>query len=230
MSNIEDLYMWPALLGVMRRWFGAKRDMATTEKQWASMWAERERETTRERKLLHTIAQYLQMAEKQGAIKWNGVRHCDSPDDPTSEEEIEEASRLALRRIELHQYEDSLHRQGAAARQQDADNHAAWLEATKDERAEKARLDVERKLAHREACRERLRIRREQKAKVVVSEVGVAEAWGAHTIDIWVREDNMWAIRIVGGRRREDGVTVFYGETREEVFAAALAAAPKGTK
>lgn len=165
LTPIEDLYMWPTLLGVMRRWFGAKRDMATTEKQWASMWAERERETTRERKLLHTIAQYLQMAEKQGAIQWNGVRHCDSPDDPSSEEELEEASRLALRRIELHQYEDSLHRRGAAARQQDADNHAAWLEATKDERAEKALLDVKRKLAHREACKERARIRKELKEK-----------------------------------------------------------------
>ena len=159
--RIEDLYMWPTLLGTMRRWFGAKRDMKTTEKQWAATWAARTRETTRERKLLHTIAQYLQMAEKQGAIQWNGVRQCDSPDDPTSEEELEEASRLALRRIELQQREAWLHERGAADRQQAADNHAAWMEATKDERAEKARLDVERQLAHRE----RLRIRREQKAK-----------------------------------------------------------------
>jgi hypothetical protein len=41
MSNIEDLYMWPALLGVMRRWFGAKRDMATTEAPAYCTWCGR---------------------------------------------------------------------------------------------------------------------------------------------------------------------------------------------
>jgi hypothetical protein len=65
---------------------------------------------------------------------------------------------------------------------------------------------------------------------VVASEADVAQAWGAHTIDIWVCGDNMWALRVVGGRRHEDGTTVFYAETREELSALALAAAPKGAK
>lgn len=64
----------------------------------------------------------------------------------------------------------------------------------------------------------------------MTSEADVAKAWGAVAVNVWIRGDDMWAMRVVGGKRHEDGTTVFYAETREELLAAALAAAPKGAK
>ena len=164
-TEIEALHMWPSLFGNLRRWFGAKRDMETTEKEHAATWARRDRENTRERKLMHSIAQYLQMAEKQGVIQWNGLRHHNSPDDPTSEEELEEWFEKERRRRERQAVLDEMDARQRRYNQQAHENHLAWLEATKEERAEKARIDVARRLAHREACRERARLRKEQKAK-----------------------------------------------------------------
>lgn len=152
-----ELEMWPALFARLRQWFGAKRDMETTERDHARRWRDREREKTREGRLMHMLGLYLCEAEKAGAIQWQGLRRHDSPDDPTDQEEWEQEQ---ARRLERIKWESAVLRQRAWQEAQDR----AWLEATKDEREAQAKRNVEIRLKQREAARARAAARKAAKA------------------------------------------------------------------
>ena len=148
-----ELEMWPILFSRMRQWFGAKRDMKTTERDHAKHWRDRERETTREGRLMHLVGLYLCKAEKAGAIQWQGLRRHDSPDDPTDQEEREQEEQKARERFEWES-------QCARENERRWAYHRAWLEATKDEREAAAKLRVEADLKKREAAAARAAARK----------------------------------------------------------------------